>query len=202
LFQSAYPVETYKTGLNLSKEAKSGQGNVASRLSPFNKKKGSLQVVIETPKGCRNKYAFDEKQNIFALKKVLPAGMAFPYDFGFVPSTVAEDGDPVDVLVLMDEPAAVGCLLQCRIVGIIEGQQGSKKNRERNDRIVAIECANHSFADIRHVKDLGKEFVCELEEFFVNYHDLTDEKYRIVDVKGPREAVKRIDEGIRAFKKS
>jgi len=94
-------------------------------------------VVIETPKGSRNKYAFDEKQNIFALKKVLPAGMAFPYDFGFVPSTVAEDGDPVDVLVLMDEPAAVGCLLQCRIVGIIEGEQGSKKNRERNDRIVA-----------------------------------------------------------------
>jgi len=67
-------------------------------LSPFNKKKDSLQVVIETPKGSRNKYAFDEKQNVFALKKVLPAGMAFPYDFGFVPSTVAEDGDPVDVL--------------------------------------------------------------------------------------------------------
>jgi len=67
-------------------------------------KKGSLQVVIETPKGSRNKYAFDEKQKIFALKKVLPAGMAFPYDFGFIPSTIAEDGDPVDVLALMDEP--------------------------------------------------------------------------------------------------
>ena len=159
-------------------------------------------MVIETPKGSRNKYAFDEKQNVFALKKVLPAGMAFPYDFGFVPSTVAEDGDPVDVLVLMDEPAAVGCLLQCRIIGIIEGEQGSKRDRERNDRIVAIERANHSFADIRHVKDLGKEFVRELEEFFVNYHDLSDEKYKIVDVKGPNQANKRIHESIRAFKKS
>jgi len=89
-------------------------------------------VVIETPKGSRNKYAFDEKQKIFALKKVLPAGMAFPYDFGFIPSTIAEDGDPVDVLALMDEPGAVGCLLQCRVVGIIEGEQGKKKDAERN----------------------------------------------------------------------
>jgi inorganic pyrophosphatase len=171
-------------------------------LPPFDKKRGSLQVVIETPKGSRNKYAFDEKQKIFALKKVLPAGMAFPYDFGFIPSTIAEDGDPVDVLALMDEPGAVGCLLQCRVVGIIEGEQGKKKDAERNDRIVAIERDNHRFSDIRHVKDLGKEFVRELEDFFVNYHQLTGEKYRILDVKGPGEAAQRIQDGIRAFKKS
>jgi inorganic pyrophosphatase len=64
-----------------------------------------IQVIIETPKGCRNKFAFDPKQKVFELTKVLPAGMAFPYDFGFIPSTLAEDGDPTDVLVLMDEPA-------------------------------------------------------------------------------------------------
>ena len=64
-----------------------------------------LRVVIETPKGSRNKFAFNPDERIFELKKVLPAGMAFPYDFGFVPSTKADDGDPVDVLVLMDEPA-------------------------------------------------------------------------------------------------
>jgi inorganic pyrophosphatase len=185
----------------LSKKSKSGSNSV-SYLSPFSKKKGSLQVVIETPKGSRNKYAFDEKQKIFALKKVLPAGMAFPYDFGFIPSTVADDGDPVDVLTLMDEPGAVGCLLQCRVVGIIEGEQGRKKKAERNDRIVAIERDNQRFAEIRHVKDLGKEFIRELEDFFVNYHQLTGEKYRILDVKGPGEALKRIQRGIRAFKKS
>ena len=114
-------------------------------LAPFDKKTDALQVIIETPKGSRNKYAFDEGQGVFLLKKVLPAGMAFPYDFGFVPSTRAEDDDPVDVLVLMDEPAFVGCLLQCRIIGIIEGEQGKKKEHERNDRIVAIEMDNHSF---------------------------------------------------------
>src|SRR6202790_2287617 len=108
-----------------------------------------IQVVIETPKGSRNKYAFDEEQRVFELKKVLPAGMTFPYDFGFVPRTLAEDGDPVDVLVLMDEPASPGCLLKCRLIGIIEGEQGEKKKKERNDRVVAVEKENHSWADVK-----------------------------------------------------
>ena len=74
-----------------------------TKLKPLMKDAGLIQVIIETPANSRNKFAFDPQQGIFALKKVLPAGMVFPYDFGFVPSTQAEDGDPVDVLVLMDE---------------------------------------------------------------------------------------------------
>lgn len=165
-------------------------------LSPFDGN-GGIQVVIETPKGSRNKYAFDAEQRVFGLKKVLPAGMTFPYDFGFVPSTKAEDGDPTDVLVLMDEPAFPGCLLKCRLIGIIEGWQGKKKNGQRNDRIVAIESANHSYAHVRNVQDLGKKFVKELEEFFVNYHGLDGQKYKIRDVKGPSEARRRLDDGIK-----
>jgi inorganic pyrophosphatase len=88
-----------------------------------------LRVVIETPKGSRNKFAFDPKQYIFELKKVLPAGMTFPCDFGFVPSTEAEDGDPIDILVMMDEPAFRGCVLTCRPIGVIEGKQHDKKER-------------------------------------------------------------------------
>src|SRR5437588_10077329 len=93
--------------------------------------KKTVRVVVETPKGSRNKYAFDLEQKVFALRKVLPAGMAFPYDFGFVPSTRAEDGDPVDVLVLMDEPAFEGCVVACRPIGVIEGEQkeGEKTTR-------------------------------------------------------------------------
>ena len=160
----------------------------------------SIQVVIETPKGSRNKFAFDAEQRVFELKKVLPAGMTFPYDFGFIPSTKAEDGDPVDVLVLMDEPAFPGVLLKCRVVGIIEGEQGKKKNKERNDRIVAVEDQNHSYAHVKHIDDLGKMFVRELEEFFVNYHDLQGKQYSILDVKGPAEARRRIQDGMRGKK--
>ena len=80
-----------------------------TKLKPVDKKDGILQVIVETPKGSRNKFAFDPDQGIFALKKVLPAGMVFPYDFGFLPQTIADDGDPIDVLLLMDEPAFTGC---------------------------------------------------------------------------------------------
>jgi inorganic pyrophosphatase len=157
-----------------------------------------IQVVIETPKGSRNKYAFNADDKVFELKKVLPTGMTFPYDFGFVPRTRAEDGDPVDVLVLMDEPAFPGCVLKCRLIGIIEGEQGEKKDWERNDRIVAVERDNHSWADIKTIDDLGKQFLKELETFFVNYHDLTGKQFRVLDAKGPKPARKRIEEGIRA----
>lgn len=169
-------------------------------LPPFDGN-DKIQVIIETPKGSRNKFSFDPDLRIFSLKKVLPAGMTFPYDFGFVPSTKAEDGDPTDVLVLMDEPAFPGCLLKCRMIGIIEGQQGKKKNGERNDRIIAVEEANHSYAHVRHVKELGKKFCKELEEFFVNYHDLEGEKYRILDMKGPAEARRRLEDGMRKMRK-
>jgi len=157
-----------------------------------------ITVIIETPKGSRNKFAYDPEERIFALKKVLPAGMAFPYDFGFVPSTLGGDGDPLDVLVLMDEPAFPGIKLTCRIVGVIEGEQGDKKDKkERNDRIVAIEKQNHSWADIKQIRDLGDEFCRELEEFFINYHDLSGERFSVIAVKGPNAARKLIKSGMK-----
>ncbi len=84
---------------------------------------GDLNVIIETPKGSRNKFKFDEKLGIFTLKHVLPLGAVFPFDFGFIPSTRGEDSDPLDVLVLMDEPAFAGCLVPARLLGVIEAEQ-------------------------------------------------------------------------------
>lgn len=164
-----------------------------SRLKPIDEAdKQMLRVVIETPKGSRNKFAFNPQQHVFELKKVLPAGMTFPYDFGFIPSTLAEDGDPVDVLVLMDEPAFPGCVLSCRPVGVIEGEQKDKKGKERNDRIIAVEKDAHSFADVKTIDDMGKKFEEELEEFFVNYHKLTGKEYRVLAMKGPDQARKLV----------
>ena len=173
-----------------------------SHLTPVDAKDDEvIKVVIETPKACRNKYSFDPDEKAFILKKVLPAGMTFPYDFGFVPSTEAEDGDPVDVLVLMDEPAFPGCLVKVRLIGVIEGEQGNGKKTERNDRIVAVEVANHQWAHLNHIDDLGKQFVKELCEFFVNYHDLTGKKYQVLDIKGPGRARRCIDEAMKLVKK-
>ena len=179
---------------------KNGSNDFAdlSRLNPLDSKdKKILRVVIETPKGSRNKFAFDPDQHVFELKKVLPTGMAFPYDFGFVPSTEADDGDPIDVLVLMDEPAFPGCVLKCRVIGVIEGEQrDEKKKKERNDRIIAIQEDAHSWADVKTIDDLGKEFCRELEDFFVNYHELSGKEYRVLGVKGPGQAHKLVKSGM------
>lgn len=169
-----------------------------TRLEPFDQEdKKLVRVVIETPKGSRNKFAFNASEHIFELKSVLPAGMTFPYDFGFVPSTKAGDGDPVDVLVLMDQPVYPGVLVTCRIVGVIEGEQIDGKAKIRNDRIIAVEHGAHSWADIKTVFDLGNKFSNELEKFFVNYHNLSGKKYRILGLKGPGEARKLIKGQIR-----
>ncbi|HLV87111.1 MAG TPA: inorganic diphosphatase [Candidatus Sulfotelmatobacter sp.] len=164
-----------------------------SRLKPLDSgDKQNLRVVVETPKGSRNKFAFDPKHHIFELRKVLPAGMTFPYDFGFVPSTEAEDGDPVDVLVLMDEPAFPGCVLTCRPIGVIEGEQRDEKLKTRNDRIIAVEQEAHTWARIKTIDDLGKEFCRELEEFFISYHRLVGKKYRVIGLRGPDHARKLV----------
>ena len=159
-----------------------------TRLEPVRKKDGLLQVIVETPKGSRNKFSFDEEQQIFSLKKVLPAGMVFPYDFGFLPKTLADDGDPIDVLLLMDEPAFPGVLVPSRLIGVIEGEQVDGKKRTRNDRLVAIADANHMYANVRKLNDLPKQFLRELEDFFVNYHELEGKEYKLLGCKGIAEA--------------
>lgn len=158
-----------------------------TKLKPITKD-DLLQVIIETPAGSRNKFAFDADQGVFALKKVLPAGMSFPYDFGFLPKTIAPDGDPIDVLLLMDEPAYPGCLVRSRLIGVIEGEQMDGKKKIRNDRLVAVADANHMYANVRKLKDLPDKWIHELEVFFVNYHNLEGKKYRLLGCKGAEAA--------------
>jgi inorganic pyrophosphatase len=180
-----------------------------SKLKPFTKKGAEsttgvakvgdklLQVIIETPKGCRNKYSFDDLQKIFVLKAALPAGMVFPYDFGFLPRTLADDGDPIDVLVLMDEPAFVGCALMARLIGVIEGEQIAKGETTRNDRLVAVAETAHVYGNLKKLKDVPKQTLREIEEFFVNYHRLQGKKFKPLTRKGPKAAFDLIAEGRR-----
>jgi len=167
-------------------------------LKPLDQSNGIIQVIIETPKGSRNKFAFDAKQNIFTVKAVLPAGMSFPYDFGFLPRTLAADGDPIDVLLLMDEPAFPGIAVRARLIGIIEGEQTSGKKKIRNDRLIAVAEMNHEYAYLKKLDDLPKKFLRELEEFFVNYHRLQGKEYRLLGCKKVDAAMRMIRKAQRA----
>jgi inorganic pyrophosphatase len=152
-----------------------------------------LHVVIETARGGRNKIAYDEELGIFRLKKVLPEGMSFPYDFGFVPSTRGEDGDPLDALVLMDAPTTTGCLVACRLIGVIRAEQEKKGRRIRNDRLVAVAIPSHTHGDLKHIDDLNRSLLSELEKFFVTYHAEYGETFDMLGCKGPRGAWKLVE---------
>lgn len=171
-----------------------------AKLEPFQDE--TLQVVIETPKGSRNKYAYDQQRRCFQLKKVLPAGMVFPYDFGFVPSTKADDGDELDVLVLMDEPAFAGCVLGVRLIGVILGEDQMKDGQtQRNDRLLAVACASDLYADIRHVQDLPKPLLRHMEEFFQNYpRVLSDKEFKLLGTEGPETATQLIEQAREAMR--
>jgi inorganic pyrophosphatase len=168
---------------------------------PFDEEdKSSIQVVIETPKGCRNKYKFDPKLRSFTLSRVLPDGMVFPYDFGFVPSTMAEDGDPIDVLLLMDAPAFPGCVIESRLIGVIEGEQTNKGKKERNDRLIAVANRSHTHSDMQNISDMNEKLLKELAEFFVNYHRQDEVQYKFLGTKGPKEAARLLDQAVKRGK--
>ena len=167
----------------MAKKVKKGIAD-PSRLAAIDGK-DRVQVVIETPKGSRNKYKFDPDQRIFLLHKVLPEGMVFPHDFGFVPSTEAEDGDPIDVLILMDQSAFAGCVVRSRLVGVIEGNQTQDGKTERNDRLIAVSETSHTHSKVKSLSDLNKSLVDEMEKFFVNYHANDGITFRPLGRKGP-----------------
>jgi len=170
-------------------------------LRPFNNEDNStIHVVIETPKGSRNKYKFDSDLRSFRLNRVLPDGMAFPYDFGFVPSSQAEDGDPADVLLLMDAPVFPGCVVESRLIGVIEGEQEVEGKKERNDRLLAVPNHSHAHSDLKDISDMNPTMLKELGEFFVNYHKQSGEKFKVLGVKGPKQATRLLDSTIKRAK--
>jgi inorganic pyrophosphatase len=134
------------------------------------------------------------------LSKVLPEGMTFPYDFGFVPSTQAEDGDPIDVLVLMDEPAFPGCVIEARLIGVIKAEQIEDGGRTRNDRLVAVAIENHEYSELQTLKDVSKTLLKDIEEFFVNYHRVRGSKFRVLGTRGPKQACRLVEKAIQKGK--
>jgi inorganic pyrophosphatase len=124
-----------------------------------------VNVVIETPSGSRTKYSWDAGERMFRASKILPLGMSFPYDFGFVPGTQAADGDPLDALVIADEPLAVGCYVECRVLGAFE----VKTDGERNDRLIVVPRETIRGVGWHHLEDLGEPLVREIGAFLESY---------------------------------
>jgi inorganic pyrophosphatase len=162
---------------------------------------GRLNVVIESPQGSRNKFKFDEQRGFFMLDGVLPAGAAFPYDFGFVPGTLGEDGDALDVLLLMDEPAFCGCVVPSRLIGVIVAEQTERDGATmRNDRLLAVAEKSHTNRDVTSIEALNETVIVEIEHFFASYNMVRGKEFKALQHSGPDIAEKLLREGEQRFK--
>jgi inorganic pyrophosphatase len=165
---------------------------------------GRLLAVIEAPRGSSNKLKFDPATGVLFLHKVLPPGTVFPFDFGFIPGTLGADGDPLDVLVLMDEPAAPGVAVPCRLLGVIEAVQRQARDTRsvrgtRNDRLIAVADKTHRYANARALRDVGDHALGEIEAFFTFYNERMGKKFTPLRRAGASVARRLVGEGVRAF---
>ena len=164
---------------------------------------GDITVVVETPKGSRNKYKYDPECQALRLAAVLGEGLAFPYDFGFVPSTLGEDGDPLDVLLFLDHGVPPSTVATARLIGVLEIRQRSEKDKrwKRNDRFFAVATHAHDHQHLENLADLRPHMLDEIESFFIHYAGLNGKQLEVLGHKGPRRAAKLVKAGARKFER-
>jgi inorganic pyrophosphatase len=169
---------------------RAGAGARSAAALPLHGDDGEWLAVIDTVRGSVNKLKYDESLRAFRLQHVLPPGLAFPFDFGFLPSTRGEDGDPLDVVVLMDEPVAPGVVVPCRIVGVIRATQARPPSggRERNDRFVAVAVQSHRWAACRELEDVPAALLDAFERFCIEYDARRGIDFRPEGREGARRA--------------
>lgn len=159
----------------------------------LDKANGACVAVIETPRGSRTKYDYDPASGLFKVKSVLPEGMSFPLDFGFIPSTLAEDGDPLDVMVFADEALCVGALLDVRLIGVIDAEDTVGGHVRRNDRLLAVAAASRLHGNIRAPGDLPSSYLDQLGSFWSNKGALEGKAVSILGTGGADAAVRRLE---------
>ena len=138
-------------------------------------------VVIESPKGSGHKYDYDPETNRFKLKKILPAGLVFPFDFGFIPDTKGGDGDPLDVMVISEITGFPGCVMDCRIIGAITVNQTERDGKTmRNDRFFAVPDVSQLFADVQSIHHLPEAILNQVEHFFRNYNEQAGKHFEVL----------------------
>ena len=160
-------------------------------LPAFNQT-GDLNVIVETIQGSRSKYKFDPDLNCFKLSNILTEGSVFPFDFGFIPSTQGEDGDPLDVLLLIEQGAFTGCLIPSKLIGAITAEVTEKGKTERNDRFIAVAKESERFRLIKQMNDLDSVMLRQIEHFFVSYSEMEHKRFKVKQRLGATQALKLI----------
>ncbi len=167
------------------------------KISPFSNREGDVNAIVETPQGSRNKFAFNLENGLFELDKPMPIGVTFPFEFGFVPGTLGGDGDPVDLLILIDAPTFVGCLVKARLLGVIDAEQKEVDGKVvRNDRLIGVAVESRRHRNIQSLHSLSEELLSEIEHFFISYNQVMGKQFFPLGRFGPQRAIERVREGI------
>jgi inorganic pyrophosphatase len=146
---------------------------------PAQPKAGLVNVLIEIAGGSKNKYEFDKDMNAFALDRVLFSSVTYPYDYGFIPNTLADDGDPLDGMVIMDEPTFPGCVIAARPIGMMEMIDGG----DRDEKILCVPDKDPRYTHIKSIKDIPQHRLDEIAEFFLTYKNLEKKKVEVLGWK-------------------
>jgi inorganic pyrophosphatase len=127
-----------------------------------------MDIIIETPKGSNLKYGWDKPLRLFRMKKKLAEGLVFPFDFGFIPGTKGENGDPLDIMVIAEFSTFPGCVVDCRLIGCVQALQKAGHKKLRNDRYLAVAELSESFRMIQTVEQLPTQILTDIELFIIN----------------------------------
>jgi inorganic pyrophosphatase len=165
-------------------------------LIPAQPKPGIINVLIEIPGGSKNKYEFDKDMNAFALDRVLFASVKYPYDYGFVPNTLADDGDPLDGMVMMDEPTFPGCVIAARPIGMLLMIDGG----DRDEKILCVPAEDPRYNEVKSLKDIAPHRLEEIAEFFRTYKNLEKKVTEIQGWKDVDTVTPLVEECIKAYK--
>jgi inorganic pyrophosphatase len=160
----------------------------------------NLKVVIDKPKGSRSKFKYDEDTGFYELVRVLPTGAVFPFNFGFLPATLGEDGNPLDVLLLMEEPLLPGSLVDARLIGMIGTSETAGGTTVRNDRLVAVVRQSRLYGEIGSLDEVGETLLRQIEEFVVAYHASFGRELVPVNRASAEAAAEKIHQGMEALK--
>ncbi|MGK7931076.1 MAG: inorganic diphosphatase [Microcystaceae cyanobacterium] len=165
-------------------------------LIPPQPEPGLLNVLIEIPAGSKNKYEFDKDMNAFILDRVLFASVQYPYDYGFVPNTLADDGDPLDGMVIMDQPTFPGCVIASRPIGMLEMIDGG----DRDEKILCVPAEDPRYTGVKSLDDIASHRLDEIAEFFRTYKNLEKKVTEILGWQSLDKVQPLIEQCIKAAK--
>jgi inorganic pyrophosphatase len=164
---------------------------------PAQPKPGTVNVLIEIPGGSKNKYEFDKDLQAFALDRVLYSSVQYPLDYGFIPNTLADDGDPLDGLVIMDQPTFPGCVIAARPIGMLEMIDGG----DRDEKLLCVPVTDPRYTNIKSLQDVASNRLDEISEFFRTYKNLEKKETEILGWKDVDSVMPLVEQCIKAAAK-